>query len=268
MKTNTFVIIIFCLGMSLYSCKSFNSNLNIQKEIQEYVNQYFDSYKDIYSELKTQVDSMRILKTQSTLMNQFHEVKIDDFVIFNRDKTKLYTTLNSTTSEAINSTSDLIQSLYGVKIDGRWYVFLGKYNLVALRAGYKYDKYEPFTWEELSYVAHEQMFRRYISLDRKGNLVIDYEQLEADTDVQAITGKHPSMVESEEKEYIDLYYHYQNKIIDSTHLTQIYADIEAGKDKEREPVQKPGWVQRKLGIGVPIFESKAWKKHLEERRRE
>jgi hypothetical protein len=141
-------------------------------------------------------------------------------------------------------------------------------NLVALRAGYKYEKYEPFTWKELSYVAHEQMFRRFVSLDNKGNLLIHHDKIDAYIDPWNIGGTRITHEGSENERFLRLYEAKQSKIIDSTHLAQIYADIEAGKDKEREPVQKPGWVQRKLGIGVPIFESKAWKKHLEERRRE
>jgi hypothetical protein len=263
MNRSFILIIPFLLG-----CSPNSSGLKIEKKIQAYIAQNFEQYESIHQILIEEIEQGKKKFLYATMGQLYREYKVDNLIVFNEDNTKLFTTVNTIKDDGSSGSSDKIQSLYGVKIDGRWYVYLGKYNLVALRAGYKYDKYEPFTWEELSYVAHEQMFRRYISLDRKGNLVIDYEQLEADTDVQAITGKHPSMVESEEKEYIDLYYHYQNKIIDSTHLTQIYADIEAGKDKEREPVQKPGWVQQKLGIGVPIFESKAWKRHLEERRRE
>jgi hypothetical protein len=263
MNRSFILIIPFLLG-----CSPNSSGLKIEKKIQAYIAQNFEQYESIHQILIEEIEQGKKKFLYATMGQLYREYKVDNLIVFNEDNTKLFTTVNTIKDDGSSGSSDKIQSLYGVKIDGRWYVYLGKYNLVALRAGYKYDKYEPFTWEELSYVAHEQMFRRYISLDRKGNLVIDYEQLEADVNPEHMCGTNYINEPTIEQGLIKCYENKMSKIIDSTHLAQIYADIEAGKDKEREPVQKPGWVQRKLGIGVPIFESKAWKKHLEERRRE
>jgi hypothetical protein len=260
---NCIKLIIYSGFWTLIGCQ--NSGMDKYTQIDAFINDNFQDYSEIYSDVQDQIQEMKEANVQSAMSQIGHNFKIDSLMIFNRTRTKFYTTVNTSLRE-YHGANDLIQSLYGVKIDGRWYVFLGKYNLVALRAGYKYNKYEPFTWEELSYVAHEQMFRRYISLDRKGNVVIDYEQLEADVNPEHMCGTNYINEPTIEQGLIKCYENKMSKIIDSTHLAQIYADIEAGKDKEREPVQKPGWVQRKLGVGVPIFESKAWKRHLEERR--
>lgn len=260
-------ILIFVLFNFFQSCYMDSNYIKTEMNIQDYINKNFNSYKDIHEEITLEIENHKSIHVQNAIGQLFHPYMVDKLIIFNKEKSKFYTTVNTIRTDSKIS-SDRVQSLFGVKIEGKWYIYLGRYNLVALREGYKYDKYEPFTWEELSYVAHEQMFGSYVSLDWKGNLVINYAQLDADTNTRGLTGKYGPDTKSFEEEAIELYNYYMDQKIDSTQLAQIKEDIIAGKDKIKDPIEEPTIAQKYFGIGVPIFESKAWKKFIDNKNRE
>lgn len=240
-----------------------NYKLKMETGIQKYILENFNNYKSIHNEIEDMIDfNIKSLQVNTTGL-MFRQYGVDKFIIFNNDSTKLYTTVNAIAGIHEIGSSDLVKSLFGVKIEGKWYIYLGQYNLIALREGYKYNKYEPFTWDELSYVAHEQMFGRYVSLDWKGNLKVDVEKLEADVNPRHMCGTDFMNEETPEIGLIKCYDDLISKKIDSTQLAQIKEDMIAGKDKIKDPVEGPTIAQKYLGIGVPIFESKAWKKFIQ-----
>lgn len=236
----------------------------VQKEIsiQRYIFQNEITYDNVYKDISNEIDRMKKDSLKSTLLNFIHESKIDKLFIFNKEKTKFYTTLNTSARIYSHSTSDLIQSLYGVKIEGKWYVFLGHQNLIAKRDGYKYNKYEPFTWEELSYMAHEQMFGRYISVDKSGSLLINYDQLDKDTGVRELTGKIPGEYTTSDDAFISLNEYYKAQTLDSIEIAQMKEEIEIGKNKPRDPIKKVTWWDRLWGKEIPIFETDEWKEYI------
>ena len=258
MKMIIFISVILIMnGCSKHS--------RVQKEIsiQRYIEQNERTQENIYNEISSHIQRMKKDSLKSMLLNFIHESKIDNLIIFNKEQTKFYTTLNTSAKIYSHSTSDLIQSLYGVKIDGKWLVFIGHQNLIAMRDGYKYNKYEPFTWDEISFMAHEQMFGRYISIDKSGSLIINYDQLDKDTGVRELTGKIPGEYTTPEDAFISFNAeYYESQTLDSTEIAQIKEDIEAGKKKPKDPIKKVAWWDRLWGKEIPIFETDEWKAYV------
>ncbi len=248
------------------NCMSLNRNIDkIDKEIiiQNFISKNFNNYSNIHAEIENLI-FIRIKNFNKTVTGQlFRQYKVDNLLVFNNDTTKLYTTINSKAGINEIGSSDLIQSLYGVKIDGKWLVFIGHQNLIAMRDGYKYNKYEPFTWDEISFMAHEQMFGRYISIDKSGALIINYNQLDKDTGVRELTGKIPGEYTTPDDAFISFNAeYYESQTLDSTEIAQIKEDIEAGKKKPKDPIKKVAWWDRLWGKEIPIFETDEWKEYI------
>jgi hypothetical protein len=233
-------IIFYISALILLSCQMKNSKLKNELVIQNFIRDNFKNYRHVHDTLDGIIEDkvkMKVKSAKSLISKTGFQV--DNLIIFNKDKTKLYTTLNSINPIIAIGSSDLIQSLYGVKIEGKWLVFIGHQNLVAMRDGYKYNKYEPFTWDEISFMAHEQMFGRYISIDKNGSLSINHDQFDKDTGVRELTGT-----------------------LDSLEIAQIKEDLEAGKNKPRDPIKKVTWWDRLWGKEIPIFETVEWKAYI------
>lgn len=140
--------IMICLLCN--SCSKYTKRISREKSILKYIDQFFKDYAEIHKELGFLVEE----KAQNNLMGyssqKSRKCKIDKLIVLNKERNKLYTTVNTKANPWEKGSSDLIKSLYGFKIEGKWHIYIGKYNLIAMRDGYKNDIYEPFTWEELS----------------------------------------------------------------------------------------------------------------------
>lgn len=249
-------------ALILLSCQMKNSKFKNELVIQDFIRDNFDEYRHVHDTLNDIIENRVKMnfKSAKSLISKTG-FNVDKLIIFNKDKTKLYTTLNSINSVKAKGSSDLIQSLYGVKIEGKWLVFFGA-NLIALRDGYKYNKYEPFTWDEISYMAHEQMFGRYLDFDRNGNLIINNDAIEKAVDPENIGGSSISQEGTEKERFLRLWEFENSQTLDSTEIAQMKEEIEAGKNKPRDPIKKVTWWDRLWGKEVPIFETDEWKEYI------
>ena len=243
-----------------FGCFQNRNKLQKHKLISEYVSNNFNKYDDVYKEVNETIKFL-IDSNQKRIIDQIgHDYRIDRLIIFNKEYSKFYTTINTNFKE-YNGSNDLIQSLYGVKIEGKWYVFFGA-NLIAMRDGYKYNKYEPFTWEELSYVAHEQMFGRFLSYVKDGNLKINTEVVENEINPSYLIGTQISNEGTDDERFIRLWNYKNSQTLDSTEIAQIKEDLEAGKDKPKDPIKKVTWWDRLWGKEIPIFETDEWNEYI------
>ena len=137
-----------------------------------------------------------------------------------------------------------------------------------MRDGYKYNKYEPFTWDEISFMAHEQMFGRYISIDKNGSLSINHDQFDKDTGVRELTGKIPGEYTTPDDAFISLNEYYESQTLDSTEIAQIKEDLEAGKNKPKDPIKTVTWWDKLWGEQEPIFETDEWKAYIKSKNQE
>ena len=165
------MIQIMLLIIYFSSCGNQNNMIEKEKAIDSFIEKNFNSYNNIYTELNELINERANLHINWYVEKLFRKWQVDSLIVFNKEKTKLYTTINTITNPWEDGSSDLVQSLYGVKIKGKWRVYLGNQNLIAMRGGYKANKYEPFTWEELSYVAHEQLFGSVLDFDKNGTYI-------------------------------------------------------------------------------------------------
>lgn len=252
----------FISALILLSCQMKICKFKNELVIQDFIIDNFEEYRHVHDTLNNIIENRVKMKLKSakSLISKT-SFRVDNLIIFNNDKTKLYTTLNSINPINAIGSSDLIQSLYGVKIEGKWYVFLGA-NLIALRDGYKYNKYEPFTWDEISYMAHEQMFGRYISILDNGILNPKIDIVEKYVDPEYIGGSSISQDGTEKERFLRLWEFENSQTLDSTEIAQIKEDLEAGNNKHRDPIKKVTWWDRLWGKEVPIFETDEWKEYI------
>ncbi len=247
------------------NCMSLNRNIDkIDKEIiiQNFISKNFNNYSNIHAEIENLI-FIRIKNFNKTVTGQlFRQYKVDNLLVFNNDTTKLYTTINSKAGINEIGSSDLIQSLYGVKIDGKWLVFIGHQNLIAMRDGYKYNKYEPFTWDEISFMAHEQMFGKYLSFDWKGKLSINKNMVDKEVNPWDLGGTSVSEEGTETERFLRIWEFKNSQIIDSLRIAQIKEDLDAGKNKPKDPIKKVAWWDRLWGKEIPIFETDEWKEYI------
>jgi hypothetical protein len=257
------ILILIILSTMFISCKPIDYKLQKELSIQKYIEQNFEKYKLEYEILnKIVIEGVNNkLKTHRSQIGKESYI-IDKLMIFNNERTKLYTTLNSINKPTNSgSSSDLVQSLYGVKIKGKWHVYLGE-NLIAMRGGYKTYKYEPFTWEELSYVAHEQMFPKFITFSATCELELNQDYLNKYINPENVGGTSVSDEGTDEERFIRLWDFKQSKIIDSLEYQDLLNEINNPVPKEREPIKKISWWDKLWGAEEPIFESKEWKEYI------
>ncbi len=194
-----------------------SSNYDVRKEkiIQDYIQSNKDSYEEVKKDVQRIVDEgIRARLKMFLLLIPSGESKVDDLIIFNSDRSKLFTTLNSFSRQGVRGASDLVQGLYGVEIDGEWHIYIGG-NLIALRQPYKYDYKTKFTWEEISFVAHEHFQNKYVDIDRKGKIVMDMDRLDKDINPISICGNNNASRKGEREGFLSGTEIIKSQIIDS-----------------------------------------------------
>lgn len=263
-KVSIIVIAIYVL-LKIFSNKIenyFEYSLSDEKKVQKYISNHFHEYDDVREEVHKIINNglkNKLKKYKSQINKTFFST--DSLYIFNSSRNKFYSTLNSINSINASGSSDLVQGLYGVKIQDQWLIFLGG-NLIAMRGGYKYDKYEPFTWDEISFMAHEQMFGKYLSFDWKRKLSINQDLVDKYVDPWNIGGTSVSEEGTEKERFLRLWEFENSQTLDSTEIAQIKEDLEAGNNKPKDPIKKVTWWDRLWGEEVPIFETDEWKEHI------
>ena len=149
----------------------FACNRTINKEYAEdYVKLYqsanFDNYQHIY---KIATDTFEVWVKDSLDIAGFgllYPFRIDSAIIFNRDSTRLYTTINYDHSVFKDADADASNEFCGAKVNGKWYFIVGA-GLHIPRNWYQDSLYAPMTLDEISYVAHVNFHQSY--LIRKAN---------------------------------------------------------------------------------------------------
>lgn len=254
MKFMTFIIIFFLF----ISCESMH-NLNQEKFINSYVEK--NPNNNVRNVLFEKIETNAKKRMKDYTAQIYRSYRVDPLIIFNKSYNKLFTTVNTKSLISEKGSSDLVQALYGVKISGEWHIYLGA-NCIALRDGYKYDRYEPFTWEELSYVAHENFFGKYIDIDRKGNLKVDVDKIEKQVDPWVIAGTSvPQEGTDEERFKIITEYEYSRTLSDKEY-EDLLEEVNNPKPKKKTYIDKITWWDKLWGAEELIFDSKEWKEYI------
>ncbi len=237
----------------MISCKNSNviSDLSLK-----YVNTNFDNYNYIYNEAKDWIHEM--IETRNKVVAPliyYSYFEMDKLILFNKAKTKCVGTINIS-SIATNkaASADRIRRFQGVKINNKWYFFMGA-SLVLPRDYYKYDKYEPLSFEELSYLARKEFLLPFCKIEN-GQLVENHEAIDKYVRIQK--GLKFPEGETDENWIIN----YQNKTKDTIPQAEIEKTKRkiSGLEKPRSyEIKKLSWWDKLKGKKPPLFERDEWK---------
>lgn len=254
-------MLILLIYSFFHSCSNFGYDIDKHKKMDEYVKNNFKSYESLYHELHYKIDEMVGRHVHSIRGQIGNEYRIDSFIAFNSERNKLFTTLN-TKNMNINSYSDLVQNLYGVKINNKWLLFFG-YNLIAQREGYKKDVSKVFTWDELSYVAREQMFPQFIGFDENSNIIISDNAFNKHVKADVIGGSRVSPEGSEDEKFLRLWNYEQAEILDSFEYKELAENDTVEINSPLYHIDKRD--KQSYFFNTLIFDSHEWKDYVKER---
>ncbi|MBK8888125.1 MAG: hypothetical protein IPN46_16940, partial [Saprospiraceae bacterium] len=91
---------------------------------------------------------------------------------------------------------------------------------------------------------------------------INTEVVENEINPSYLIGTQISNEGTDDERFIRLWNYKNSQILDSTEIAQIKEDLEAGKDKPKDPIKKVTWWDRLWGKEIPIFETDEWKAYV------
>ncbi len=222
----------------------------------QYVKENFDSYSNVYVEVEEWLNAM-ITSNKKTVSHLifYSNFEVDELLLFNKDRTKCIGTINiSSVLSNKAASSDDIRRFQGVKINNKWYFFMGA-TLVLPRDYYKYDMYAPLSFEELSYLARKEFLLPFCKIEN-GQLIENHEAIDKYVRIQK--GLKFPEGETDENWIIN----YQNKTKDTISQAEIEKAKRkiSGLEKPRSyEIKKLSWWDKLKGKKPPLFERDEWK---------
>jgi len=248
MKYLTIILICF-----IFACSSHQDNLN-------YI---YIPKQDLHSELEVWMSNLKrdLNKTAGIALYCNDCYSFESLLLFNKDKTKVITTLN-VQNPYRNGTSDDVIGVVGRKVYGKWYFFMGA-NMVVIHATYKHDKYEPLSFLELSYIAREEFLRPFYKIV-DGKVVPNHEAVDKAVKLPVHVYGHNNETEENTKHYIDNYI-YKDKYVPQEEYDRIKTKIENSVRPPSPPAVELSFWDKLRGKKPPIFERKEWKDYIANR---
>ena len=254
---------LFIVVLSFCTCKApAQENRIYTDRYQEYLTENFDTYQEIYNSIS---DSISVWVTDSLAMvlPLMHNTwQLDSAIVFNDDSSRLFTTVNKRTTGWKNSTSDFIYEFAGAYLEDEWYYYFMPTSMPVSRLEYKDGLYEPYTFDELSYIAHKRRFGSMLKRAEDGSIILNEESFNK-KHFDLRNGKSYEI----EKEYRDSQLlkskydkNYRVKL-KSGLADEIKAKMEAS-EKPLEPSKDNTTVETEE---VKIFESEEWKNRHKKR---
>jgi len=96
---------------------------------------------------------------------------IDSSIIIDKNSVRLYSLVLAKRTSYKSSASDALYEIGGAKIEDRWWFFIMGTTRILPRNEYKYNKYEPLTFRQMSYLAHKNVFSKIIVKQEDGTYV-------------------------------------------------------------------------------------------------
>lgn len=260
-----YLLYILLLTFLCSSCSQNKRDIKTDRLLNQYVIDNFENYSDCYIEISLLLNEMvdSNLKVVRPLI-VCEDFEIDSLILFNKTKDRLFTTIN-TKIDTKYATSDRIQALYGVKIDGKWHIYNGEI-LLGIRQPYKYETNEPFTWQEMSFVAREHFHIKFIDFSLKGNIKIDHDQIDKRISPFDIIGTQIKLEGTDEDKYRSITEYRKSQVVDSVEIKKMYARKDDPPPLILPRRKKINWWDKLRGKEELLFESKEWKAYLKERK--
>lgn len=153
MNKNT-IYLFFIL--SFFSCKKDFQRIDMTGNY--YVNNNFVKYEKVYNQLndslnywiEQQISSVEYFQNKSEFM-------VDSMILFNKDSTHLYTLILKKDMHKKDAVFDYLKAIGGAKINKAWYFFFMNVTYPVDRKSFQDSIYAPLSFDELSYLAHENL---------------------------------------------------------------------------------------------------------------
>jgi hypothetical protein len=142
------LIIVFLFS----SCRTITGPYRLDYATQ-YQRDNFYKYQSVYNQANDTVKAWINDTLEIGALYVLTQYQIDSAFVFNKDSTRLYSTIN--TKETVFKTSKMegATEFFGAKVRGHWYFVLGG-GLAIPKNWYQDSLYAPMTLAEISYVAH------------------------------------------------------------------------------------------------------------------
>ena len=216
-------------------------------------------YKELYKSVN---DSLHVWIKDSLSITKFifcDEWQLSTIFIFNKDSTRIFTTIIDSRSKMKNDPSDNIYDFGGAKINGRWYFFFMGVSEPIDRVYWQDSVYAPLTFEELNYVAYELRLKTLIkNIDdgypEKNEDIFKNKLFPELPGCKGLKGNNRKLCEdSMILKSVKGKYQYK---IDAKIIAEINKTM---KESVRPPEPVKSW-KDKIFAKEKFFESKAWKK--------
>jgi len=253
-NVNFALLIILFISLSFNSCK----DKIIIQPYDKYVSDNFRDYKDIR---ETLVDTLIQWKVDSLIgtTNFFYQDtwQIDSILLFNRDSSRLFTTLNVRHGNKKDSRSDIIEGIVGVKIKKKWYFHFGGTRIVS-RLGLKSDIYSTLSFEELSFISHTRTMARFLKINENGEYFIDYDEME-NYFYKAYRSYYPNL-DKIDSLILTRIAAYKRKKLDDKYIKKVKeSGLNSVRPEDPETKSKSWWDETFGKEEVGLFETEAWK---------
>lgn len=257
---NFVIIVVFAISCNNQNDQGYKEKNNFNSIQNEYVKKKFYNYKEIFSLIKDTINSW---KRDSLIAVEFLYTRpqyyVDSLIVFNMDSTRLFGSYISIDIKS-NSIFDYIDDLGGAKINNKWYFFFGIHTAID-RATYQDSIYSPLTFDELSYLARENLSHALYK-DGKGDIKVKESFFDFMDDPNG-WGLRPGSTRAD----IDSVIVARNKEkrkrkIDPKRIEQKQSEM-ASSVRPNEPVPpKLPWYKKLFPKEEKLFESKEWKEFI------
>ena len=168
-KFGLFIIVLF-----FCSCKApVQENGIYTDRYQEYLTDNFDSYRGTYNSINDSI-SVWVTDSLAKILPLMHNTwQLDSAIVFNADSSRLFTTVNERSSGWKNTKLDWIHEFAGAYLEGEWYYYFMPTSMPVSRMEYKDGLYEPYTFDELSYIAHKRSFGGMLKRAKDGSIILN-----------------------------------------------------------------------------------------------
>lgn len=247
-----FIVFLF-ISCNKEEKKDFQNDL-----FDDYLNLNFNSYSKIHKQIN---DSLQKWVQDSLTVTEsffYHPYKVDSVLCFNSDSTRLFTTINKRIGEFKDAVQDNITELGGAFIQGRWYFVLMGSNVID-RGSYQDSVYAPLTFEELSYIAHKEIFPMPNKDSVTGKMYFNLDNLFYHSDCEG----RPNQRQCQDEKIVEQNqwrpWKNEGRYLDKEEVEKIKQEM-AASVRPPEPVKTKTlwemWFDKKE---EKIFESEAWK---------
>jgi hypothetical protein len=120
-----------------------------------------NSYRENYVALKDSLSKWNEKLAHLSFIRN-GDWELDSLICYNRSGTKLVACLECRCQKYADCNSDDLHFIYGVKIENKWYFFLGE-TVVLPRNFYQKDTRAPISFEKMHEIALKEIFSGYLT---------------------------------------------------------------------------------------------------------